>query len=339
MNADPPTVAPISNSDLWAVVAALQQQLETQHRSQQRLESQHQAQSMDLAALRAELRALEERSADGAAPRSPRPVAPDASVCQLPLSADPTKAECGETEARPSSEPSAAELQRDLAELTAHHLALQRRFEDELAKPTASKPQLAHTRSSTRRTSFISDAIMALEHQDPARDENAQEHEAEEEEWELAESMWDACLLLGCKSKRYPGGVGFVVTFYAFVVFALNALIQTTIVFIVVYRLGTNPDVDSGTVEDMRCASRADRRASSPKRRVPCAGSTVRTSPTPSRTWTPSRMFLSQRRSATTWRGFNSLSKSTSSKTLSSTRKETLGLCSAAFAALCGSSK
>jgi hypothetical protein len=237
------------------------------------------------------------------------------------------------------SEPSVAALQRDLAELTAHHLALQRRFEDELAKQAAPEPQLSHKRSSTRHTSFISSLMMALEHQDPAKDENAQEHETQEEDWELAESMWDACLLLGCKSKRYPGGVGFVVTAYALVVFVLNALIQTTIVFIVVYRLGTNPDVDSGTVGDLRCASRADRGASSPKRRVPCAGSTVRTSPTPSRTWTPSRMFLSQRGSATTWRGSRSLSKSTRSKTSLSTLKGTLGLCSAASAALCGLSK
>ena len=354
----PATAAPIPNSDLWAVVAALQQ---------------------DLAALRAELRALQARSADGAAPR---PVAPDASLCQLPRSAgepqhrgwraggqergsrqytdecstektrpDPAKeiaafelilqipAEGGETEARPGSEPSVAALQRDLAELNTNHLALQRRFEDELAKQAAPEPQLAHTRSSKRQTSFISSLMMALEHQDPAKDENAQEDETEGEEWELAESMWDACLLLGCKSKRYPGGVGFVVTAYALVVLLLNALIQTTFVFIVVYRLGTNPDVDSGTIADLRCASRADRGASSPKRRVLCAGSTVRTSPTPSRTWTPSRMFLSQRRSVTTWRGLSSLSKSTRSKRSYSTRKGTLGLCSAASAALCGSSK
>ena len=68
-------------SELWAAVAALQQQLQTQHQSH----------SMELAALRAELTALEARSADGAAPR---PVAPDASVCQLPRSADPAKRDC-----------------------------------------------------------------------------------------------------------------------------------------------------------------------------------------------------------------------------------------------------
>lgn len=196
-------------SELWAVVAALQQQLQTQHQSH----------SMDLAALREPSLARRARSR-----RSRRCSATSRS--SLPTIWRSSSGSKMSWPSRPLPSPNWAThegVQADLLRLWRHH--------------GARAPGSGEGRECTK-------------------------HETAEEDWELA-SMWDACLLLGCKSKRYPGGVGFVVTAYALVVFVINALIQTTIVSIVVYRLGNNSDVDDGTVADLRCATRAYRGPSS----------------------------------------------------------------------------
>jgi hypothetical protein len=76
---------------------------------------------------------------------------------------------------------------------------------------------------------------------------------------ELGESMWDACLFLGCKDEtkgERSMNVGFAVTIFGLIALLINLLIQTAIVAVVVIKMASNADIDEGTAADMRCASR-----------------------------------------------------------------------------------
>jgi hypothetical protein len=86
--------------------------------------------------------------------------------------------------------------------------------------------------------------------------EEIEEHECRHE---LSESMWDACLFLGCKDEtngEKSMNVGFAVTIFGLIALLINALIQAAIVAVVVRKMANNPDIDEGTAADMRCASR-----------------------------------------------------------------------------------
>jgi hypothetical protein len=101
------------------------------------------------------------------------------------------------------------------------------------------------SKASEKRRSSISSAFMAF-------DEDTEELE----EWELASSMWDACLFLGCKDEtRLKGSsmnVGAAVTIFGVLALLINALIQVAIVAVVVIKMADNADIDDGTAADMR---------------------------------------------------------------------------------------
>ena len=101
------------------------------------------------------------------------------------------------------------------------------------------------SKASEKRRSSISSAFMAFD-----------EDTEETEEWELASSMWDACLFLGCKDEtRLKGSsmnVGAAVTIFGVLALLINALIQVAIVAVVVIKMADNADIDDGTAADMR---------------------------------------------------------------------------------------
>lgn len=103
------------------------------------------------------------------------------------------------------------------------------------------------TKAWGRRPSVIASSLMAFEDTEDA---------AETEEHELADSMWDACLFLGCKDEFNLKGesmnVGILVTIFGVLALVINALIQTAIVFVVVSKMADNADIDDGTAADMR---------------------------------------------------------------------------------------
>jgi hypothetical protein len=103
------------------------------------------------------------------------------------------------------------------------------------------------TESSNRRVSGIARALVALEDTEDAE---------ETEEHELGDSMWDACLFLGCKDELNLKGasmhVGILVTIFGFFALLVNVLIQSAIVAVVVYKMADNADIKEGTVADMR---------------------------------------------------------------------------------------
>jgi hypothetical protein len=107
------------------------------------------------------------------------------------------------------------------------------------------------TKASDRRPSVIASVLMALEDTDDTE---------ETEEHELGDSMWDACLFLGCKDESKLKGesmnVGGLVTIFGVLALAINLLIQTAIVAVVVYKMANNADIDDGTAADMRHVSR-----------------------------------------------------------------------------------
>jgi hypothetical protein len=75
---------------------------------------------------------------------------------------------------------------------------------------------------------------------------------------ELGESMWDACLFLGCKDEtkgEKSMNVGFAVTIFGLIALLINVLIQAAIVAVVVIKMANNADIDEGTAADMRCTS------------------------------------------------------------------------------------
>jgi hypothetical protein len=102
----------------------------------------------------------------------------------------------------------------------------------------------------------------------------------ETQEHELAESMWDACLFLGCKDEYRVVGesmhVGAAVTIFGVIALLINALIQAAITAVVVrlpYRhqdcahrchicagigqvlkMSDNADITDDTAADLRCA-------------------------------------------------------------------------------------
>jgi hypothetical protein len=187
-------------------------------------------------------------------------------------------------------------------------------------KSVDSEDQVETKVSVRRPPSKIASTLMAFE--------DAEDTE-ETEEHELADSMWDACLFLGCKDDSRVKGesmhVGVLVTIFGVLALLINALIQTAIVAVVVYKMANSPDIDDGTAADMRRASRCH---SSPHRALAAtvharAGLTVLTSGTPSRTSIPSRTCLSQLGCATMWRASSSRSKRTSFRTSSTTRTAT----------------
>ena len=98
-------------------------------------------------------------------------------------------------------------------------------------------------RTSEKRSSLIANAMRMVD----------DAHELDE--CELGESMWDACLFIGCPSA----GVGRLVTLWALFVFVLNGLLQTTFVAIVVLRMADNADIGPDTAADLRSASRSGR--------------------------------------------------------------------------------
>jgi hypothetical protein len=104
---------------------------------------------------------------------------------------------------------------------------------------TGGRPDSRRTRE--KRSSLIANAMKMVD------DAN------ELEECELGDSMWDACLFIGCPSA----GVGRLVTLWALFVFVLNGLLQTTFVAIVVLRMADNPDIGPDTAGDLRSASRS----------------------------------------------------------------------------------
>jgi hypothetical protein len=160
----------------------------------------------------------------------------------------------------------------------------------------------------------------------------------ETEEWELAGSMWDACLFLGCKDETGLKGssmnVGAAVTIFGVLALLINALIQSAIVAVVVVKMANNPDIDDGTAADMRCDScRLPNNGPSGgtmdgtpppdgalRRQMPPAGRTARTSGTTLVTWIRTRTCPSRHACATTWRASSSRFKRTSSRTSSTTR-------------------
>jgi hypothetical protein len=96
------------------------------------------------------------------------------------------------------------------------------------------------SRASRSRSSLISEAVKLFDNPDE-----------DQEKWQLADSMWDACIFL-C-SKR-TAGVGWLVTIWAIAVFLLNLAVQATIIVVVVQSMATNADIDDETVQDLRCA-------------------------------------------------------------------------------------
>ena len=106
-------------------------------------------------------------------------------------------------------------------------------------------------KASDRRPSVIATSLKAFEDTEDAE---------ETEEHELADSMWDACLFLGCKDKFNLKGesmhVGTLVTIFGVLALSINALIQTAIVAVVVSKMADNADIDDGTAADMRHVSR-----------------------------------------------------------------------------------
>ena len=140
-----------------------------------------------------------------------------------------------------------AEHQRQLDEVRAEH----RRDLDELrqlirgreAAPDVAVALGAEGEKAGRPDSsysWLSQLIRRLE---------AKTDEENDETFELSHSMWDASLLMFCQETA---DVGHVVTIWSIFVFLLNLLVQATIVAIVVYRVGNNPDIDDGIVADVR---------------------------------------------------------------------------------------
>jgi hypothetical protein len=107
------------------------------------------------------------------------------------------------------------------------------------------------TKSSARQTSVIASALKALEDADDTE---------ETEEHELGDSMWDACLFLGCKDESKLKGesmnVGGLVTIFGVLALLINMLIQTAIVAVVVSKMADDADIEDGTAADMRHVSR-----------------------------------------------------------------------------------
>jgi hypothetical protein len=215
------------------------------------------------------------------------------------------------------------DLQGKLDSLTAENSGLKERFCALEARELGKEVAVAdlklevETNVSVRRPSMIAMALMALE--DTEDTEETEEHE-------LADSMWDACLFLGCKDDSRVKGesmnVGILVTIFGILALLINALIQTAIVAVVVYKMADNADIKDSTAADMRRASRSH---SSPHRALAAtvharAGHTVLTSGTTSTTSIPTRTCLSQLACATTWRASSSRSKQTSFRTSSTTR-------------------
>jgi hypothetical protein len=103
-----------------------------------------------------------------------------------------------------------------------------------------------------RRPSVIATSLRALEDTEDA---------AETEEHELGDSMWDACLFLGCKDEFKLKGdsmnVGNLVTIFGVLALVLNMLIQTAIVAVVVYKMADNADIKERTIADMRRVAHA----------------------------------------------------------------------------------
>jgi hypothetical protein len=103
-----------------------------------------------------------------------------------------------------------------------------------------------------RRPSVIATSLRALE--------DTEDDAAETEEHELGDSMWDACLFLGCKDESKLKGesmnVGGLVTIFGVLALLINMLIQTAIVAVVVSKMADDADIDDGTAADMRHVSR-----------------------------------------------------------------------------------
>ena len=135
-----------------------------------------------------------------------------------------------------------AQVKTEHAKLTGELRALEARSADP-AKGLANfevvvpAPREGGGGTGEKRSSLIANAIRIVE-----TDAN------ESEECELGESMWDACLFIGCPSA----GVGRLVTLWALFVFVLNGLLQTTFVAIVVLRMADNPDIGPDTAADLR---------------------------------------------------------------------------------------
>ena len=155
-----------------------------------------------------------------------------------------------------------AHLEVELKEMTAEHqrqlddLSRQiRGWEGPLVKgtePTAVKMQVGKesaTLGNKRRPSVIASSLMALE-----------EETDEREEHELAFSMWDACLFLGCEDKANLKGesmqVGAAVTIFGLLALLVNGLIQSAIVAVVVIKMAADANIDENTAADMRCSFR-----------------------------------------------------------------------------------
>jgi hypothetical protein len=116
------------------------------------------------------------------------------------------------------------------------------------------------TKASNRRPSMIASYLMALE--DTEDTEETEQHE-------LGDSMWDACLFLGCKDELNLKGasmnVGILVTIFGALALVINALIQTAIVYVVVYKMADNADIKEGTVADMRRVAHAAEALTDPR--------------------------------------------------------------------------
>jgi hypothetical protein len=97
-----------------------------------------------------------------------------------------------------------------------------------------------------RRPSLFASSVMAFE-----------ERTDEIDEHELAHSMWDACLFLGCKDEANLNGesmqVGRAVTIFGVLALLINGLIQSAIVAVVVIKMAHNADIDESIAADMRC--------------------------------------------------------------------------------------
>ena len=102
-----------------------------------------------------------------------------------------------------------------------------------------------------QRPSTIARTLTALEDTEDAD---------ETEEHELGDSMWDACLFLGCKDElKVPGEsmhVGRLATIFGLLTLLINALIQSAIVAVVVYKIADEADMDEKAVADMRRVAR-----------------------------------------------------------------------------------
>jgi hypothetical protein len=90
------------------------------------------------------------------------------------------------------------------------------------------------------------------------------EEEADEmEEHELLQSMWDACLFLGCEDEVALNGEHVAaVTIFGVLALVVNVLVQSAIVAVVVIQMANNPDIDEGIAADMRCTRRSSNRRS-----------------------------------------------------------------------------